>query len=508
MDIKTLIERFEKIERAAVQSERAVQIISWDWRAMTPKAAAPGRAETIGAVSDVNFAVLTSGENRKTLAALAQPEHLAQLPPTLAARVKELKKQSDRKAAIPPALFSEFTVLQARSEAAWEQAKRQNDWPSFAPHLQNMFDYTNRFIDLWGYEGSRYNALLGFNEEGMTAEKLDALFTDLRDAIVPLIQAVRRSPVVIDDGFVNQTFPVEQQRVMAHALLDLEGFRGDWGVLAESEHPYTTSFGRQDVRLTTHYYEDMFLPAVFSTLHEGGHGIYEQNIDPALDGTIVGCGLYSGMHESVSRFWENMVGRSLPFWRCNMARFQQWFPQQLGGVTPEQMYAAVNKVGTSLTRIEADELTYNLHIILRYELERDVFEGRVQVRDLPELWKQKMQDYLGLTPPDDTQGILQDIQWSMAQFGYFPAYALGNLYNAQYTHTMKSQLDFDRLVGTGDLGAILQWKRENLYRFGATRSPEQTMLALTGEPLQAKYLIAYLQDKFRALYRIEKEAAQ
>lgn len=239
MELKALIEDFNRIERAAVQSERAVQIISWDWRAMTPKAAAPGRAETIGAVADLNFAVLTGASNRKTLEALSQPENLTQLSPTMAARVKELKKQSDRKAAIPPELFSEFTRLQALSEAAWEKAKRENDWPSFAPHLQNMFDYTNRLIDLWGYEGSRYNALLGFNEEGMTTEKLDALFNDLRDGIVPLIRQVRQSPVVIDDSFVNQDFPVEQQRLMAHTLLQLEGFREDRGVLAESEHPYT-----------------------------------------------------------------------------------------------------------------------------------------------------------------------------------------------------------------------------------------------------------------------------
>ena len=289
---------------------------------------------------------------------------------------------------------------------------------------------------------------------------------------------------------------------MATALLEKQGFRRDWGVLAESEHPYTTSFGRQDVRMTTHYYEDQFLPALFSTLHEGGHGIYEQNIDPQLDDTIVGRGLYSGMHESVSRFWENMIGRSLPFWECNMDWLRQFFPQQLKDVTPQQMYLAVNKVGTSLTRIEADELTYNLHIRLRYELERDVFDGKIQVKDLPQLWKEKMEEYLGLTPPDDRQGILQDIQWSMAQFGYFPAYALGNLYNAQYTHAMRQQMDLDALIRQDKLPAILEWKREHLYRFGLTRTPEQTMIELTGQPLRASYLADYLVNKFTHIYQL------
>lgn len=502
MDRKQALECFADMEELVVQSERALQIVTWDWRAMTPKAAAMDRAGAIGVVSDLHYKALTDEKNRQALDWLSQPEELASLRPVMAARVKELKKQSDRQASIPQELFAEFTRLQSQSEAAWEQAKRQNDWSSFAPHLQKMFDYTNRFIDYWGYEGSRYNALLGFNEEGMTTGQLDVLFAELRDAIVPLIRRVRQSPVDIDDRFATQSFPVPQQRAMAHALLEKQGFRLEHGVLAESEHPYTTSFGRQDVRLTTHYYEDQFLPALFSTLHEGGHGIYEQNVAPELDGTIVGAGLYSGMHESVSRFWENMIGRSLPFWQCNMEWFRQWFPQQLGAVSPEQMYRAVNKVGTSLTRIEADELTYNLHILLRYELERDVFDGKIQVRDLPGLWNEKMEAYLGLTPPDDRQGILQDIQWSMAQFGYFPAYALGNLYNAQYTHTMRQQLDFDGLIRRGDLAAILSWKREKLYRFGLTRTPEQTMVAITGEPLRATYLADYLTQKFSTLYEL------
>lgn len=502
MDRNQALDIFYKMEELVVQSKRALQIVTWDWRAITPKAAAPGRAGAMGVVSDLNYRVLTDEKNRQALDYLSQPEELSALSPVVASRVRELKKQSDHQAVIPSKLFAQFTRLQSLSEAAWEKAKKENDWPSFAPHLQNMFDYTNRFIDLWGYEGSRYNALLGFNEEGMTTEKLDALFDELGRAIVPLIRQVHHSSVSIDDSFTTQVFPVPQQRAMATALLEKQGFRRDWGVLAESEHPYTTSFGRQDVRMTTHYYEDQFLPALFSTLHEGGHGIYEQNIDPQLDDTIVGRGLYSGMHESVSRFWENMIGRSLPFWECNIDWLRQFFPQQLKDVTPQQMYLAVNKVGTSLTRIEADELTYNLHIRLRYELERDVFDGKIQVKDLPQLWKEKMEEYLGLTPPDDRQGILQDIQWSMAQFGYFPAYALGNLYNAQYTHAMRQQMDLDALIRQDKLPAILEWKREHLYRFGLTRTPEQTMIELTGQPLRASYLADYLVNKFTHIYQL------
>lgn len=506
MDLKPYLAQFEAMEQRVVQSERALQIISWDWRAMTPRAASPGRAGAIGAVSQLNYDALTDPTGRTALAHLL--EHQEGLAPDLVARIKELKKQSDHKAAIPPALFAEFTLYQAQSESAWEQAKRQNDWPSFEPHLQRMFDYTNQFIDLWGWEGSRYNALLGFNEEGMTTGQLDALFDTLKQGLVPLIAQVRGANVSIDDSFLFKNYPVEGQRALATELLQLMGFRLDHGLLAESEHPYTTSFGAQDVRLTTHYYPDALMPAIFSTLHEGGHGLYEQNVGPQLEGTAVGRGLYSGMHESVSRFWENMVGRSAPFWEMALPLLQKHFPTQLAGVTPQAMYRAVNKTGISLTRIEADELTYNLHILLRYELERDVFDGKIQVCELPQLWRQKMEQYLGISPKNDSEGILQDIQWSMAQFGYFPSYALGNLYNAQYTAAMRQQLDFDGCIARGELGKILDWKREHLYRYGCLRTPEQTMVALTGKPLEAHDLVRHLQQKFGALYGVPQEGNQ
>jgi len=500
MTFQEHLDRFHKLQKEYLLWGNAVQIISWDWRAITPRNASAARADVIGLASAKENEVLCCKEMQETLQYLT--EHADQMNQIDRTSVRLLKRTADRACKVPVDLFNEFSVLQRRSEAAWEEAKRTDNWKLYEPHLDNMFSYTRKMMDYWGYEGSPYNALLGYNEEGMTAEMLDGLFAEVRDGITPLVAKVAKSPVVIDDAFRKQVFPVEQQRKMAAMLLDAMGFDKSRGLIAESEHPYTCGFGLDDVRMTTHYYEDQFIPAVFSTLHEGGHGLYEQSYDRALNGTMAGGGLSSGMHESVSRFWENIVGRDRAFWDYMMPKMQEIFPEQLKDVTPEQMFRAVNKSGVSLTRMEADELTYNLHIILRYELERDIFEGRAVVADLPKLWNEKMDAYLGIVPPDDRTGILQDIQWSMAQFGYFPAYALGNMYNAQYSARLKKELPFQQLLREGRLSEIYDWKQKNLYCYGSLYTPDELMNKVTGESLSAKYLVKHLTDKFTALYEL------
>lgn len=500
MTFETYLENFHKLQHDYIAAEHAVQIVSWDWRAITPKKASSARADVIGYVSAKQNDLLCSKEMRETLEYLSSHDDM--LSEIDRACVRELKRRCDRAVLVPSDLFEEFSVLQGRSEAAWEVAKRTDDWELYKPHLKNMFEYSRRMMDYWGYEGSPYNAMLDLREEGMTVERLDGLFSEMKGGVVPLVKAVMDSNVVIDDGFTKNIFPVDQQRQMADMLLGCIGFDKTRGLIAESEHPYTCSFGLDDVRLTSHYYDTQFLPAVFSTLHEGGHGLYEQGYDRQLDGTVIGCGLASAMHESVSRFWENIVGRSRAFWDYMLPRLADIFPKQLEGVTPEQMYRAVNKSGRSLLRIEADELNYNLHILLRYELERDVFEGREQVEDLPRLWNEKMQEYVGMTPPDNRSGILQDIQWSWGQFGYFPSYSLGNMYNAQYSSVLKKELPFDELLAKGDFAAIYAWMQKNIYRFGSLHTPDELIVQISGEKLSAKYLIAHLTEKFSALYHL------
>ena len=500
MKLQQYKEKFAVLQKEYIRSKQADGILAWDWRAITPRKASYERATLVGMVSARTNELLCSTEMTVTLDKLY--EHIEELDKVTAACVRLMKRENERKRKIPGHFFSEFAVLQGESESAWEQAKRTDDWELYKPHLKNMFEYTRRMIDLWGYEGSPYNALLGNCEEGMTTDILDRLFTEVRDGIVPLIKKVQHSKITVDDSFCRYAYPVEGQRKMAQMILQYIGFDLERGLIAESEHPYTCSFGLNDVRLTTHYYPNNLLSALFSTLHEGGHGIYEQSYATGLEGTVAGAGLYSGMHESVARFWENIVGRSSAFWQFFLEPLQTIFPEQLKGVTPGEMYRAVNKSGLSYTRIGADELTYNLHIMLRYELERDVFEGKVDIDKLPQLWNEKMESYLGLTPPNGTLGILQDIQWSMAQFGYFPAYALGNIYNAQYTDILKKELCFDKLVAAGDFKTILNWKSDRLYQYGMLRSPEQTLIEITGKPASGSFLVDHLTKKFSTLYRL------
>lgn len=502
MNVEKYKEEFKAIERKYVYGRQAEQIVSWDWRVNTPKLAASDRANVIGLLSEQNHRLLTHKKTREVLDYLWSERENSRLDGHLVSRIRLLKRESDRNAKIPSALLSEFSVLKAKSEAAWEEAKRTDNWELYQPHLKNMFDYSKKCIELWGYEGSPYNALLGYEEEGMSAEKLQELFDDTKKGLVPLVAKIKDCAVQIDDSLCQQKFPIEKQKVLAHKLLDVIGFDLKKGLLAESEHPYTTSFGNKDVRMTTHYYEDKFLPAIFSTLHEGGHGMYEQCVNEALEGTIAGHGLHGGFHESVSRFWENRVGRSESFWKANMEMFQALFPEQLYEADARYMYRAVNKSGISMTRMEADELTYNLHIMLRVELERGVFEGKYEVEDLPGLWNEKMKQYLGVVPENNTKGILQDIQWSMAQFGYFPSYFLGNLYNAQYTHGMKKELDVEGLIEQGKISVIFDWMKENIYQFGSTKTPKEMIMALTGEEISAKYFLEYVNKKYSDLYEL------
>lgn len=501
MSLSENLIRFHQLQKDYLCAERTKQIVAWDWRTLTPKKAASGRSEVLGFTSAIQKKLLCAKTSLKVLDELNI--HRDELNQIDRACVRILKRRAEKASRIPKALFEQFSVAQGKSEAVWERAKRTNDWQLFQPHLEKMFDLSKRIAEKWRFEGGLYDAFLDSCEEGMTVEKLDGLFNELKEGILPLADKVRRSNQHIDDGFLQARVPIEVQRQTTDMLLKEIGFDRSRGLIAESEHPYTCAFGLDDVRLTTHYYEDRYLSAVFSTLHEGGHGLYEQGYERALDGTLAGCGLASGMHESVSRFWENRVGRSLAFWQYMMPKFRHYLNEQLGHVTALQMYRAVNKCGCSLTRMGSDELNYNLHVMLRYELERDVFEGRIQASELRKLWNQKTEEYLGIQPSDDTVGILQDIQWSMAQFGYFPSYALGNMYNAQYSQKMKTQLPFDDLLARGNLAKVRSWMQEYLFAYGSLYTPDEMIRRLTGSTLSASPLVQYLQEKFTSLYGLE-----
>jgi carboxypeptidase Taq len=316
---------------------------------------------------------------------------------------------------------------------------------------------------------------------------------------VALLEGIKHKPKP-DDAFSKSIFPTDAQERFSRYVLEKMGYDFGAGRIDVSVHPFTITMGQNDVRITTHYYENDPLSALYSCIHEGGHAIYEQNIDPALIGTMLMTGASMGIHESQSRFYENLIGRSRAFWEFFYTEAQKEFPQ-LYGVPLETFYKAVNAVKPSLIRIEADELTYSLHIIIRYELEKAIFDGGANVDELPAMWNAKYKEYMGVEPQNDGEGILQDTHWSGGDFGYFPSYALGNLYGAQFLHTMKKDMpDLEQRIASGDLMCVNDWLKEHVHRFGAVYLPEELIRKVTGEPLTAKYFIDYLNGKYRDAY--------
>jgi len=359
------------------------------------------------------------------------------------------------------------------------------------------------FIDYWGVKDTRYDTLLDMYEPDMTVTKLDAVFDRLKARLVPLLQKIQQSGYTPAHDFLKQNYDLKKQEEIGHFLLKEMGYDFEAGRLDESEHPFATGLNPGDVRITTHYYPNDLLSAIFSSLHEGGHALYEQNISTDLVGTGLATGTSMGIHESQSRFWENVVGRSRVFWDQYYDRLQQLFPEQLSSVTKEQFYEAANRVENSLIRIEADELTYNLHIIIRYEIEKMLFNENLAVADLPKVWNAKYKEYLGIEPPTDAEGVLQDVHWSGGDFGYFASYSLGNMYAAQMTHTMRKELpQFEEWIAAGNLLPIKEWLTDKIYRFGKSKKPSELIMDITGEELNPDYLADYLEEKYADIYKL------
>ena len=363
-------------------------------------------------------------------------------------------------------------------------------------------EYKKKFAGYSKKEGgSLYNVLLDGYEESFHVEELDRFFSKLKEEIIPLLKKVEQAEE-INDSFFYQEYDIEKQKEFNVFLAEYMGFNFKRGVIAESEHPFTTSWHNHDVRITTHYYKDNLSSAILSTIHEGGHALYEQGIRDEFTQTLVGDGASCAMHESQSRFYENVLGRSEAFWEPLYPKLQDTFPKQLGQVSLGQFVRALNKVKADFIRTEADELTYCLHIMVRYELEKQMIEEDVPVDKLPGLWNQKYQEYLGITPNNDKEGILQDVHWSMGDIGYFPSYALGNAFAAQIYHTMKKELPVEELLRKGKIAEITAYLREHIHQYGASKEPREMLKALTGEEFNPDYYIQYLKEKFEQVYQL------
>ncbi|WP_455716827.1 carboxypeptidase M32 [Anaerosporobacter sp.] len=479
----------------------ALILLSWDNETLAPEESIEYTAKAVGILADEQFRSFVNPEVRAILTKLE--EHKEELEDTEKAILKKLLKSYEQMEKIPPEENKEYSELTAVSGNIWAKAKNNNNYAEYAPTLEKIINFQKKFAGYRRKDGEKiYDILLDDYEEGFNTEKLDTFFNKIKEEIVPLIKEVAKRQDQIDKSYNFLSYDVKKQEEFARFLAQYIGFDFKKGVIAESEHPFTTNLHNHDVRITTHYYENNLESSLFSVIHEGGHAIYEMQVADELTQTPVGGGASMGMHESQSRFFENIIGRSEEFWTPIYPKLKETFPEQLENVSLQQFIAGINKSVPSLIRTEADELTYTLHIIIRYEIEKMFLEGDVDVMELPAIWNQKYEEYLGITPSSDKEGILQDVHWSMGSIGYFPSYALGSAIAAQIYYHIKTVMPFEQYLLEGNLAPIREYLKEHIHKYGETKNTNEFLMDMMGEELNADYYVRYLKEKYTKLYNL------
>lgn len=475
------------------------ELLHWDQQVNMPPGGADIRAAQMAALGRITHDRETSPELGRLLDAL-QPQAPSLDPDSDDARLIRVATRDFEKAArVPSEYVAEFNQATALAFQAWAEAREKSDFAVFRPHLEKIVDLTRRYIAFFPPTSHPYDVLLDKFEPGMRTAEAQAIFDVLRPQQVALIKSIgQKKPA--GDSFLHQPFDPKKQWEFGVEVITRYGYDWTRGRQDKSPHPFTISLGGGDVRITTRVDPNHLSGLLFSTLHECGHALYDQGIAPELARTPLWKVTSLGLHESQSRLWENLVGRSLPFWECFYPRLQELFPQ-LGNVTLEQFYRGINKVQPSLIRTEADEATYNLHVMLRLEIEIALMEGKVEVRGLPDYWNARMQEYLGLTPPDDAQGVLQDVHWSDGSFGYFPTYALGNLISVQWWEKLQADTpSLEEQIRAGKFGAILAWLRERIHRHGNKFEAQELVQRVTGSTIDPEPYLRYLNRKYGEIY--------
>ncbi len=500
MDVKTALEAFHKLQETLHAYSHATSMIYYDSVTAAPAGSAEDRGKTMGILAGIEYDLTSSQEAMDTLAFLA--EHKEELSDVDRRELEEFSRESEFMRSIPKQEYEEYTVLVNDAEAVWHKAKGENDFASFAPYLEKIFEANRRFAGYYRPGVPVYDVLLDRYERGLTMAKADEFFSALRERIVPLIKRIGEVPQV-EDSFLKQPYPIEKQRELSDYIMQVMGIDRNYCTIGETEHPFTLNLNKHDVRITTHYYENDVASSMYSVIHEGGHALYELGSGDEYEGTVLSGGVSMGIHESQSRLYENIIGRSDSFISAIFPKLKELFPQQLEGIDARQFWLAVNKSQPSLIRTEADELTYSLHIMIRYELEKAVLEGKLTVSQLPQAWNEKYKEYLGIEVPDDTSGVLQDSHWSGGAIGYFPSYALGSAYGAQMIAKMSEELDLDAVIGSGSLTPINEWLGERIFRHGCRYDPNVLFENCCGKPFDPAYYIEYLEDKYSRAYNLK-----
>jgi carboxypeptidase Taq len=500
---------FEDLQRRLQEISdlgKTLSLLSWDQQVMMPRGGARLRAEQLATVGRIAHEKFTSAEVGRLLDELRGFGEEQEYDSFEASLIRVVAHDWDKARRVPADLRAEISRSASLANAVWIDARKNNDFASFLPVLRTNLDLRKRYIDCFEVGDEPYDIVLDDYERGMKTAEVRRIFDYLKEHQAPLVQEVAARGAYEEPA--TGEFPLEVQKRFELEVARAFGYTDHAWRLDPTVHPFASGTAIDDIRLTTRYFPDN-LDGLFATMHEFGHGLYEHQIDPALERSPLARGVSLGMHESQSRMWENLVGRSLPFWRHFFPRLQQAFPDPLAGHDAERWYREVNTVQPSLIRVEADEATYNLHIILRFELEQAMLADEFPLEQLPEEWNSRIWDYLGIEVPDDTQGVLQDVHWSGGSIGYFPTYALGNLISAQIWERVTTDLpglsdEFEQ----GEFGSLRDWLREHLHRHGRKFTPGETLERVVGTPeIDPEPYVRYLREKLAGIYGIAASAA-
>ncbi len=497
---KTLAELY-KLTKEVTNLHATQAVLEWDERTYMPENGANQRAEMTGQLAGMSHEKFTSPHIDELLSELEGSELTKDPDAPAAVNIRELRRDYDRATKLPQRLVEELAKITSQAQGVWTKGRHSGEFGEFYPLLEKVIALRQEQADAYGYEADRYDAMLEDYEPGSTIADLSELFDKFRPELVEFVKAIGDSGKQPDISILTRNYPTERQEMFGEMCAAAIGFDFQGGRLDVTTHPFCTGFGPGDTRITTHYDPRRFNNAFFGIMHEAGHGIYDQGLPAEHWGTPMGDSVSLGIHESQSRMWENMVGRSKPFWEHFLPISRCFFPDALSGVKLDDFYFAINDVRPSLIRIEADEVTYNLHIMLRFEMERAFFSGDLKPRDIPGVWNEKFKSYFGIEPPNDAEGCFQDVHWSAGLVGYFPTYTLGNLYAAQFFAKADEELGgLEAMFARGEFKPLKDWLRKNIHQQGRRYPAKKLCEVVTGKPLSHEPMMKYLKEKFSPLY--------
>lgn len=481
----------------------ALAVLHWDQEVFMPPKGAALRAATISNLAGILHEKFISKDFSDLLNKGKKQLDAGKLNDEESAIVRELWREYERQKKLPVAFVKEMAQIFSEGHNVWIKAREKSDFKIFLPYLKKIVALKRKEAELVGFKKSPYDALLDTYEPNATSEEISMILAELKNFLIPFVKKISKSKVKINPEIIRGNFPIDKQKQFNEEIARKIGFDFEAGRMDTSVHPFASGFHPNDVRITTRFNKDDILHSLFGAVHETGHALYEQGLDPENFGTPLGEAISLGIHESQSRMWENIIAKSKNFWKYFYPKLQKKFPKPFSKIKLSDFYSAINVVKPSLIRTEADEVMYNLHIILRFEIEKDLIEGTIEVEDLPKIWNAKMKEYLGVKVPNDAMGVLQDTHWSGGGIGYFPTYTLGNLYAAQFYLTAKKYIiNLEKEISAGEFGYLRRWFREKIHIHGKMFSASDLVREVTGEPLNIQYFIDYLKEKYGEIYKI------